>query len=69
VYVFVADGFWRVAKVKDFVKGMDHIDGRFAHVGTLEWTDTEADPGPFIAKTREMMIDGLADLRAGPAGT
>jgi 1-acyl-sn-glycerol-3-phosphate acyltransferase len=69
VYVFVADGFWRAAKVKDLVKGMDHIDGRIAHVGTLEWTDPEADPGPFIAKTREMMIDGLADLRSGPAGT
>jgi 1-acyl-sn-glycerol-3-phosphate acyltransferase len=65
VYVFVADGFWRVAKFKDFAAGMSHIEGRIAHVATLEWTDTEADPAPFIAKAREMMIQGLVELRAG----
>ncbi len=68
VYIFVADGFWKTAKLKDFVKGMDHVDGQITHVGTLEWTDPEADPVPFIAKSREMMVEGLANLRAEAAG-
>jgi 1-acyl-sn-glycerol-3-phosphate acyltransferase len=64
VYVFVIDGFWQVAKFKDFTKGMAGIDGRMSHVGTLEWTDPTADSAPFIEETRDMMIQGLADLRA-----
>ena len=64
VYVFVVDGFWQVAKLRDFLKGMALIDGRIAHVGTLEWDDTSVDPTQFINETRDMMIQGLADLRA-----
>ncbi len=67
VYVFVGDGFWQVAKFKDFIKGISRVDGRVEHVGTLEWTDVESDPDPFIEEARQMMIDGLASLRAGAA--
>jgi 1-acyl-sn-glycerol-3-phosphate acyltransferase len=67
VYVFVADGFWQVGKLKDFVSGLSKLEGRIAHVGTLEWTDTEADPMPFVAQARAMMIDGLAALRSEAA--
>lgn len=67
VYVFVADGFWPVAKLKDFVKGLSRLEGRIEHVGTLEWTDTDADPTAFVDQTRAMMIDGLAALRSETA--
>jgi len=65
VYVFVADGFWQVAKFKDFLNGMEHVEGRVAHVGTLEWTSPGDDPRAFIEEAREMMIAGLAACRAG----
>ncbi len=65
VYVFVADGFWRVAKFKDFMKGMAGVKGRMAHVGTLHWKDTTADPRVFIDEIRGLMVDGLAELRQG----
>lgn len=67
VYVFVVDGFWQVAKFRDFTKGMSCIDGKIVHVGSLEWSDPTEDPAPFIDETRTMMIEGLAKLRAGAA--
>ena len=49
VYVFVADGFWRAAKYKDFLHNVRGVRGKVAHVGVFEWTDPGADPEPFIA--------------------
>lgn len=69
VHVFVADGFWRTAKLKDFLGGMAHVDGRMAYLGTVEWPDPEADTEPFIHDLRTMMIRGLRELRAGAAPT
>ncbi len=63
VYVFVADGFWRVGRFADLVGGMAAIDGKFVHAGTLQWTDPTADPGPFIEQVRQMMVKALAELR------
>jgi len=63
VYVFVADGYWQAAKLKDFISGMAHIDGRIEFLGTMEWTDPEADPDPFILEIRERLVNGLAELR------
>jgi 1-acyl-sn-glycerol-3-phosphate acyltransferase len=65
VYVFLADGFWRAAKFKDFVRGLRHIDGKIEHVATLEWTDPTADPVPFLEQVRESMVARLAELRQG----
>lgn len=63
VYVFVADGFWRTARLKDFMKGVAGLQGRMAYLGRLEWPDPEADTGPFIDDLREMMVRGLRELR------
>lgn len=67
VYLFVADGYWRTAKFKDFLAGMGHIDGKMTFLGTVQWTDPEADPEPFIDDLRQRLIDGLASLRSGTA--
>ena len=67
VYVYVTDGFWRVAKYKDFVRRMTDIDGRIEHVGTLEWTDPKADPVPFVNEIREMMVERLRVMRGQSA--
>lgn len=65
VHVFVIDGYWQIAKFKDLVRGMDHIDGHAAYLGTLEWSDPSADPAPFIDRVRGAMVDGLHALRSG----
>lgn len=67
VYVFVADGFWRAAKIKDFARGVKRVQGRMEHVATLEWTDPEADPRQFIAGIRETMVERLEAMRGGAA--
>jgi len=69
VYAFVVDRYWRTAKLKDFMAGMAHIDGRMEYLGTMEWTDPEADPDPFIAELRQRLIQGLKALREGASET
>jgi 1-acyl-sn-glycerol-3-phosphate acyltransferase len=69
VYLYVADGFWRAAKFKDFVRGVAHVEGKMEHVATLEWTDPGADPTPFILQVRNMMKERLSAMREEvPAG-
>lgn len=63
VYVFVADGFWRAARFRDFVRGLSHVEGKMAHAGTLEWTDPAADPTAFIDEVRNMMKERLSAMR------
>lgn len=63
VYVFVADGFWRAAKFKDFVRGLADVDGRMEHVATLEWSDPSEDPTAFIDQVRNMMKERLSAMR------
>ena len=65
VYVLVTDGFWQVAKFKDFVGGVSKLRGRVELAGVLDWTDPKADARPFIDRVREMMVRTLADMRAG----
>lgn len=65
VYVLVVDGFWRVAKFKDFIEGISKLRGRLELAGILEWTDPEADPDPFIDEIRATMVRGLVEIREG----
>jgi 1-acyl-sn-glycerol-3-phosphate acyltransferase len=67
VHLLVADGYWRSAKLKDFVRGMDHIGGAIRYVGTEEWTDPSVDPSEFIDHLRNRLIEGLAELRGESA--
>jgi 1-acyl-sn-glycerol-3-phosphate acyltransferase len=64
VYVMVVDGFWNVAKFKDFIGGVGQLRGRMELAGVLEWTDPEADPQPFVDEVREVMVQRLAEMRA-----
>ena len=67
VYVFVADGFWRAPRFKEFVRGLPYVDGRMEHVATLEWQDPSVDPNPFLDQVHEQMVERLARMR-GQAG-
>ena len=63
VYVLVADGFWKAPRFKEFVSGLRHVEGKIAHVATLEWQDPSADPHPFLDEVRERMVQHLTVLR------
>jgi 1-acyl-sn-glycerol-3-phosphate acyltransferase len=65
VHLFVADGYWRSAKLKHFVRGMAHIKGTAAYLGSVEWSDPEEDPAAFIDELRNRLVEGLEDLRHG----
>jgi 1-acyl-sn-glycerol-3-phosphate acyltransferase len=65
VYVFVADGFWKAARLQGFARGLPDIDGKIEHVATLEWTDSAADPNPFLDHVRDLMVKKLDEMRGG----
>jgi 1-acyl-sn-glycerol-3-phosphate acyltransferase len=67
VYVYVADGFWRVARYRDFVHHVRGVRGTMEHAAVLEWTDPGADPAPFIETIRETMVKRLEAMRRGVA--
>ncbi len=64
VHLLVADGYWRTAKMKDFVRGMAHIDGSIEYLGAAAWDDPDADPRAFVAELQERLADGLEAVRA-----
>jgi len=63
VYVVVVDGLWRTAKVKDLIAGMSEINARVELAGTLDWDDPKADPEPFAAEVRKLMVECLHRIR------
>ena len=65
VYVFVVDGYWQTAKFRHFLAGMGHVNGRIAHVKTMEWSDPTSDSASFIEEVYATMVQGLAELREG----
>lgn len=67
VHIFVVDGFWRTARLRDFIGGMSTIDGRVRYLGTADWTEPKADTVAFMESVRERMVEGLAEMRAGQA--
>jgi 1-acyl-sn-glycerol-3-phosphate acyltransferase len=68
VYILVADGFWQVARLPDFVRNVGTIDSRSAVFGPFQGPEPGADPEPFIAEMRARMEAGVAGLRAGASG-
>ena len=65
VYVFVADGFWKAPRFREFLRGLPHVDGRMQHVATLQWQDPSVDPNDFLDDVRQKMIEHLAAMRRG----
>lgn len=63
VYVYVADGFWRAARYRDFLHHVRGVHGKVEHAGVFEWTDPAADPEPFIDTIRETMVRRLESMR------
>jgi 1-acyl-sn-glycerol-3-phosphate acyltransferase len=66
VYVLVADGFWRTARLADFLESVSTVRGRCVVLGPY----TSPEPGEpvdgFIDDMRARMEEGLRSLRSVP---
>ena len=65
VYVLVVDGYSGFPKLLDFFGGMAGLRGRIDLVGELDWSDPKADAVAFADEIRQLMVDGLAEMRGG----
>jgi 1-acyl-sn-glycerol-3-phosphate acyltransferase len=63
VYLLVADGYWRSARLKDLGRSVTEIDGRAVALGPFQSPDKGGDMGAFIAEMRRQMRVALAGLR------
>jgi 1-acyl-sn-glycerol-3-phosphate acyltransferase len=64
VYVMVADGYWKTARLVDFLEQISSIDGHSLALGPFEGPEPGTDPEPFIAEMRARMVEALHTLRA-----
>ena len=64
IHLLVADGYWRSARLTDFIESVSKIDGRAVTLGPFESPEPGADPEPFIAEMRVRMQAALNELRA-----
>ena len=65
VYLLVADGYWRTARLTDFLQSVSAIEGRAVLLGPFESPEPRTDPDAFIEEMREQMRIALAGLRSG----
>ncbi len=65
VYLMVTDGYWKSARLTDFMSNVATIDGRAVAVGRFQGPEPGSDPEPFIYEMRERMVTALAALRTG----
>ena len=63
VYLMIADGYWRSARLTDFLRNVSSIDGRALVLGPFPSPDRGADLEAFIKEMRARMQLGLATLR------
>ena len=64
VYLLVADGYWKTARLVDFIANVKDIDGRAVALGPFDGPEPGADPEQFIVEMRARMVGALASLRA-----
>jgi 1-acyl-sn-glycerol-3-phosphate acyltransferase len=69
IHLAVTDGYWHRAKLKHLLGGMADLQGSVAYLGTVEWTDPNEDPDPFIDGLRDRLVQGLAELRGRGDGS
>lgn len=63
VYVVVADGMWRWARLKDFLGKLSLIRVRVECRGPFESPPPDADARPFVTEMRQVMTGTLAEMR------
>ncbi|MDP2957472.1 MAG: lysophospholipid acyltransferase family protein [Longimicrobiales bacterium] len=66
VYVLVGDGYWKTAKMKDFIRGMSDVRGKLELAGVFDWPDPTQKSDAFVEELRHAMVDRLAEMRRTP---
>jgi 1-acyl-sn-glycerol-3-phosphate acyltransferase len=66
VYLLVADGMWRCARIHDFIHNIGSVETRISCVGPIRYPGTPAGVDSFIADLRERMCSQLSQLRNSP---
>ena len=66
VYVVVADGMWKSARLKDFLGELSLIRVRVACRGPFDSPPPDADTRPFVTEMRQVMTVMLAEMRSKP---
>jgi 1-acyl-sn-glycerol-3-phosphate acyltransferase len=65
VHVLVGDGYWKAAKLKDFVREMSVVRGKLELAGVFDWSDPKQEPEAFIQIIRQAMVERLSEMRKG----
>jgi 1-acyl-sn-glycerol-3-phosphate acyltransferase len=65
VHALVGDGYWRAAKLKDFVREMSAVRGKLELAGVFDWSDPTQNSEEFIQDIRQTMVERLAEMRRG----
>lgn len=63
VWTITVDGWWRAAKLKDFVANISDVEGRIRVEGPFTSPEPHEDPDPFIRRMQEHMAARLESLR------
>jgi 1-acyl-sn-glycerol-3-phosphate acyltransferase len=63
VYVLVIDGFWKCARLTEFIEGVGHIRGDARWAGPFQYSGGEEGTGEFIDRMRDLMREQLAEMR------
>jgi 1-acyl-sn-glycerol-3-phosphate acyltransferase len=63
VYVVVADGFWRCARLPDFIRNVSSVRGRVEVRGPFQAPPPGSELGPFAREVREHMCEMLDQMR------
>jgi len=66
VWIVVADGFWRGARLDDFLEHVSDIEGSVRVVGPSSSPEPGSDTKGFIREMRRTMVETLADMRDEP---
>ncbi len=66
VYVVVADGIWKWARLKDFLGKLSLVRVRVECRGPFDSPPPDADTRPFVTEMRQVMTGMLAEMRGKP---
>jgi 1-acyl-sn-glycerol-3-phosphate acyltransferase len=69
VYLVVIDGFWRAARLGDFLRQGPNIRGHVEWIGPFESPAPGEEVGPWIDSIRERMRLKLKEMRSRPTGS
>ncbi len=67
VHVVVVDGFWRCAKLVDYIHNISSVRARIESTGPFPSPGPEEDVAAFIVRMRDLMCDKLHEMREAPA--